>query len=308
MTSMTVATRQSALALTQTEWLCDQLRNQVPGLTIHQQKIVTKGDRILDVTLSKIGGKGLFVKEIEQALLDGTADFAVHSLKDLPAEMPEGLMIGAITEREDPRDVLISKDGKRFSELREGAIVGTSSLRRSAQLLHVRPDLKIVPLRGNIDTRLRKLQEEDLDAIVLAAAGLSRMGWLDLATERLSTEICIPAIGQGALGIQCRSADEAVRERLLLVDHEPARLATTAERILLGKLNGGCQVPIGGYAVYDAGVITLTGFVGKPGGSLLLKATAVGTSPVEVGSQVANELLEKGAREILEQTREENRS
>ncbi|WP_018131502.1 hydroxymethylbilane synthase [Effusibacillus pohliae] len=303
-----VGTRQSALALTQTNWVCSQLESIYPGLAIGTEKIVTKGDRILGVTLSKVGGKGLFVKEIEQALLDGTIDFAVHSMKDLPAEMPDGLMIAAVPEREDPRDVLISRDGRSFSQLPKGAKVGTSSLRRAAQLKAARPDLEIRSLRGNIDTRLRKLDEEGLDAIILAAAGLSRMGWLSRATERLPVDICIPAVGQGALAIQCRADDEKLIELLSVLDHLPTRLEVTAERAFLGKLNGGCQVPIGGYAEYQDGFVSLRGMVGTPDGCTLLKEFAEGEQPQELGVLVAEKLLEKGAREILAAVREEMKS
>lgn len=305
MRQFAVGTRQSSLALTQSTWVVKQLESLQPGISIQMKKIVTKGDRILDVTLSKVGGKGLFVKEIEQALMDGTIDFAVHSMKDMPAELPEGLMIVAVPEREDPRDVLISRDGRTFSELPKGAKVGTSSLRRAAQLKHARPDLKIVSLRGNIDTRLRKLEEEGLDAIVLAAAGLSRMGWLERATERLSVDICIPAVGQGALAIQCRSDDSEMRQLLSAMDHLPTRQEVTAERTLLGELNGGCQVPIGAYAEYRDSLLSLRGMVGTPDGSVLLKEFAEGEQPAELGWQVAEKLLEKGAREILASVREE---
>lgn len=305
MRKFTAGTRQSALALTQSTWVIAQLEHVHPGISIRMEKIVTKGDRILDVTLSKVGGKGLFVKEIEQALLDGTIDFAVHSMKDMPAELPEGLMIAAVPEREDPRDVLISRDGRTFSELPKGAKIGTSSLRRAAQLKHARPDLQIVSLRGNIDTRLRKLEEEGIDAIVLAAAGLSRMGWLERETERLSVDICIPAVGQGALAIQCRSDDTEMRQLLSVMDHQPTRQEVTAERAFLGKLNGGCQVPIGAFADYHDGSLSLRGMVGTPDGATLLKEFAEGDQPAELGLQVAEKLLAKGAGEILAASREE---
>ncbi|MFC4767879.1 hydroxymethylbilane synthase [Effusibacillus consociatus] len=303
-----VGTRQSSLALTQTNWVCSQLESIYPGLNIETEKIVTKGDRILEVTLSKVGGKGLFVKEIEQALLDKTVDFAVHSMKDMPAEMPEGLIIAAVPEREDPRDVLISRDGRTFSELPKGAKVGTSSLRRAAQLKAARPDLEILPLRGNIDTRLRKLEEEGLDAIILAAAGLSRMGWLNRATERLSVDICIPAVGQGALAIQCRADDEDMIDLLAALEHQATRLEVRAERAFLGKLNGGCQVPIGGYAEYHDQTVSLRGIVGTPDGETLLKDFAEGDNPEELGLLMAEKLLEKGARKILADVREELKS
>ncbi|GAX90503.1 hydroxymethylbilane synthase [Effusibacillus lacus] len=308
MRQIKVATRKSALAVTQTNWVCSQLESVYPGLKIEMEKIVTQGDRILEVTLSKIGGKGLFVKEIEQALLDGTADFAVHSMKDMPAEIPDGLMIVAVPEREDPRDVLISRDGRSFIELPKGAKVGTSSLRRAAQIKAARPDLEIRPLRGNIDTRLRKLEEEELDAIILAAAGLSRMGWLNRSTERLSVDICIPAVGQGALAVQCRSDDKDMIELLSVLDHEPTRMEVMAERAFLGKLNGGCQVPIGGFAESHDGLISLRGFVGTPDGSTLLKEFAEGNRPEELGLEVAAKLMDRGAFEILEAVNQEMKS
>jgi len=307
MKRIVVGTRKSPLALTQTEWVLEQLKQAHPGLEIGMEKIVTKGDRILEVTLSKVGGKGLFLKEIEQAMYDGVVDFAVHSLKDVPTEMPEGLMIVAITHREDPRDVLISRGNVPFAELPQGAKVGTSSLRRAAQLLHVRPDLQIVSVRGNINTRLAKLEEMELDAIVLAAAGLERMGWSDKISERLSTDVCIPAVGQGALAIQCRSKDTEIRELLSVLDDPATRQIVAAERTVLAKLNGGCQIPIGAYAERaDDGEIRLTGIVGTPDGTTLLKETATGTDPVTLGHAVADVLIEKGAARILEAVREEN--
>ncbi|KEO81165.1 hydroxymethylbilane synthase [Tumebacillus flagellatus] len=306
MKRIVVGTRKSPLALTQTEWVLNKLRTAYPELTIGMEQIVTKGDRILDVTLSKVGGKGLFTKELEQAMYDGTVDFAVHSLKDMPNEMPEGLMIVAITEREDPRDVLISRNGSKFEDLPIGARVGTSSLRRSAQLRAARPDLEIVSLRGNINTRLAKLEEQELDAIVLAAAGLLRMGWGDKITERLSPELCIPAVGQGALAIECRAADEEVRKLLSVLDNPATRKIVTAERTVLGKLNGGCQIPIGAYAEsIGDDELRLTGIVGSADGSVLLRETATGRDPVELGTLVADRLIEKGAGAILAQVREE---
>jgi hydroxymethylbilane synthase len=280
-----------------------------PELKINVEKIVTKGDRILDVTLSKVGGKGLFVKEIEQALFDGVIDFAVHSMKDMPAEIPDGLIIAAVPEREDPRDALITRDGRNFSELPKGARVGTSSLRRAAQLKFARPDLEIISLRGNIDTRLRKLEEEGLDAIVLATAGLLRMGWLDRVTQRLSVDICIPAVGQGALAIQCRADDHELINLLSEMEHAQTRLAVTAERKLLARLNGGCQVPIGAYAEESQeGMLLLRGIVGNENGSTLLREFSEGTDPDQLGDTVADKLLEKGAREILAAVRKELKS
>ncbi|BCJ85049.1 hydroxymethylbilane synthase [Effusibacillus dendaii] len=308
MRHLIVGTRQSSLALTQTNWVCSQLAEFDPDVKIETEHIVTRGDRILNVTLSKVGGKGLFVKEIEQALFDKKIDFAVHSMKDMPAVIPPGLVIAAVPEREDPRDVLVSRDGRNFTELPKGAKIGTSSLRRSAQLQAARPDLEIVPLRGNIDTRLRKLEEDGLDAIVLAAAGLSRMGWLNRATERLSVDICIPAVGQGALAIQCREDDQEVIDFLAQMDHPVTRLEVTAERAFLDRMNGGCQVPIGGYAEQMDDWLSLRGFVGLPDGSVLLKEFAEGKQPRELGIQVAEKLIEKGAREILDMFGEEQNS
>ena len=212
------------------------------------KKIVTKGDRILDVTLSKVGGKGLFVKEIEQALTDGEIDIAVHSMKDMPFELPEGLVVGAIPKREDARDALITRGNRSLDELPQGALVGTSSLRRASQLQHHRPDLRIESIRGNIDSRLRKLEEENFDAIMLAAAGLHRIGWQDRISEYLPPELCLPAVGQGALCIECRGGDAFVLDLLGKFQHEPTALAVRAERAFLGRLNGGCQVPLGAYA------------------------------------------------------------
>lgn len=305
MKRIVVGTRKSPLALTQTEWVMAKLKEHHAGLEIGMEKIVTKGDRILDVTLSKVGGKGLFIKEIEQAMYEGKIDFAVHSLKDMPTEMPEGLMLVAITDREDPRDVVITRSGSTFADLPIGARVGTSSLRRAAQLRHARPDIEIVSVRGNINTRLAKLEEMELDAIVLAAAGLERMGWADKISERLSTELCIPAVGQGALAIQCRSEDEEIREILSVLDSEHTRRIVTAERTVLGRLNGGCQIPIGAFAETINGELKLTGIVGSSDGLILLKETATGTDPVALGHAVAESLIEKGAGEILAKVREE---
>ncbi len=305
MKRIVVGTRKSPLALTQTEWVLNELKKHHPDLEFGMEKIVTKGDRILDVTLSKVGGKGLFIKEIEQAMFDGTIDFAVHSLKDMPTEMPSGLMIVAITHREDPRDVIITRDGCSFAELPTGAKVGTSSLRRAAQLRHARPDIEIVSVRGNINTRLAKLDEMELDAIVLAAAGLERMGWSDKISERLSVDLCIPAVGQGALAIQCRSKDEEIRKILSVLDDATTRKIVQAERTVLARLNGGCQIPIGAFAEVNGNELTLTGIVGSSDGLKLLRETATGTDPVALGHAVADSLIEKGAGEILARVREE---
>ncbi|MED1792585.1 hydroxymethylbilane synthase [Brevibacillus nitrificans] len=302
-----VGTRRSRLALIQTNWVVDRLKEMAPEADFALHEIVTKGDRILDVTLSKVGGKGLFVKEIEQSLYDKETDFAVHSLKDMPAELPEGLVIGAIPKRVDPRDVLLSKDGKTLDELPEGAIVGTSSLRRAAQLMAYRPDIQIESLRGNIDTRMRKLSEGNFDGIILAAAGLERASFDGTISQYLPVEISLPAVGQGALAIECRADDTETLALLRQLDHQPTRLAVTAERSFLHKLQGGCQVPIGAYATIGEGdLITMTGMVGSPDGKQMFKNTASGHDPVALGIQVAEALLAQGAGEVLAQVLREN--
>ncbi|WP_219837988.1 hydroxymethylbilane synthase [Paenibacillus sp. R14(2021)] len=311
--TIVVGTRQSALALTQTGQVIDQLKalSQEHGLTydFEIRKIVTKGDQILDVTLSKVGGKGLFVKEIEQALIDGEIDLAVHSMKDMPYELPEGLMNGAVPKRVDPRDCLVTAGGLSFENLPQGAKVGTSSLRRASQLKYARPDLQIESIRGNIDSRIKKLESEGFDAIVLAAAGLHRMSWESKISTFLSEEVCVPAVGQGALGIECRENDKEVRHLLSLFNDELTALTVSAERSFLGALNGGCQIPIGAHAVVveqdGEGTITmsLTGIVGSPDGTILLKETMRGTDPEALGVEVANLLKAKGADRILSEVR-----
>lgn len=327
MRKIIVGSRQSALALTQTGHVIEDLaRLSVEhgfGFTFEVRKIVTKGDRILDVTLSKVGGKGLFVKEIEQAMLAKEIDMAVHSMKDMPSELPEGLINGAVPKRVDPRDCLIASGAASLEELPQGARVGTSSLRRSSQLAALRPDLTIEPVRGNIDSRLKKLESGEYDAILLAAAGLSRMGWEDRITAYLPPEVCLPAVGQGALGIECREEDAGLRKLLALYNDEQTALTVAAERTFLGALNGGCQVPIGAYAVLGAGgavqvepvagtertaetgerVITLTGMVGTPDGSVILKETCTGGDPVQLGEEVARKLIARGAERILADVR-----
>lgn len=302
-----VGTRRSMLALTQTKWVVDQLKALAPEGSFELHEIVTKGDRILDVTLSKVGGKGLFVKEIEQSLMDKETDLAVHSLKDMPSELPEGLVIGAVPKRVDPRDVLLSKDGKTLDELPHGALVGTSSLRRSAQLLAYRPDLQIESVRGNIDTRVRKLNEGNFDAIVLAAAGLERVNWEGNISQYLPVEISLPAVGQGALAIECRADDQETLELLRRFDHEPTRRAVTAERSFLHKMQGGCQVPIGAYATVGEGdLVTLTALVASPDGKQVFKHTVTGNDPTALGLEAAEALLAQGAGEVLAQVTREN--
>ncbi|MCR2802616.1 hydroxymethylbilane synthase [Paenibacillus soyae] len=303
-----VGTRQSALALTQTGQVIDELKrisdSQGWDYTFEIRKIVTKGDRILDVTLSKVGGKGLFVKEIEQALLDGEIDLAVHSMKDMPYELPEGLMNGATPKRVNPLDCLITKAGGGLESLPEGARVGTSSLRRSCQLKNVRPDLQLESIRGNIDSRIRKLETEGFDAVVLAAAGLTRMGWEDRISALVPDDVCVPAVGQGALGIECRENDAQIRELLGLLNDSETEAAVRAERSFLGTLHGGCQVPIGAYATVvskdeDGYLLELTGMVGSPDGVTMLKEMKRGKDPEALGRSVAETLIAGGADRIL---------
>ncbi|GAF64106.1 porphobilinogen deaminase [Bacillus sp. TS-2] len=302
MRKIVIGTRKSNLALTQTNWVIEQLNALGLPFEFEVKKIVTKGDQILNVTLSKVGGKGLFVKEIERALADGEIDMAVHSMKDVPSQLLSTFTIGAVPEREDPRDALISNNHVKLADLPSGSIVGTSSLRRSAQILSERPDLVVKWIRGNVETRLSKLKSEDFDAIVLAAAGLKRLGYSEeLVTEYLSVETCIPAVGQGALGIECRKDDEEVRELLAKINDAKTERIVSAERAFLHKIEGGCQVPIGAYAqIVEDGKLTLTGLVGSPNGEQILKETMVGEDAIQLGVAVANRLLEQGAREILE--------
>lgn len=306
---LVVGSRQSALALTQTNQVISHLRD-IAGRAGYEvefevKKIVTQGDRIIDVTLSKVGGKGLFVKEIEQALLAEEIDLAVHSMKDVPSVMPDGLTLGAVPERVDPRDCIISRDGEGLDRLALGAVVGTSSLRRASQLQAYRPDVRIAMIRGNIDTRLGKLASGQFDAIMLAAAGLTRMGWLDKASELLDPQVCLPAVGQGALGIQCREQDGELLQLLALYHHKETALTVAAERAFLARLDGGCQVPIGAYATIEAasGELTLTGLVGSADGAAILKETRGGGEPEALGIAVAEALIARGADRILDEAR-----
>lgn len=303
-----VGTRQSALALTQTGQVIDELKRisekQGLGYTFEIRKIVTKGDRILDVTLSKVGGKGLFVKEIEQALLDEEIDIAVHSMKDMPFQLQEGLVNGATPRRINPLDCLVTKEGGDLDSLPQGARVGTSSLRRSSQLKNRRSDLQLESIRGNIDSRIRKLETEGFDAVVLAAAGLTRMGWEDRISALLPEDVCIPAVGQGALGIECRENDTQIRELLSLLNDRETEITVRAERSFLGTLNGGCQVPIGAHATIvseeaDGPLLELAGMVGSPDGETLLKEIKRGKDPEKLGKEVAESLIASGADRIL---------
>lgn len=301
MRKIIVGSRRSKLALTQTKWVIEQLKKAGAPYEFEIKEIVTKGDKILDVTLSKVGGKGLFVKEIEAALLNKEIDFAVHSMKDMPAILPPGLTIGAVPPREDARDVLISKNKQTLNELPAGSIIGTSSLRRSAQLLAMRNDIEIKWIRGNIDTRINKLNTEDYDAIILAAAGLKRMGWSDeVVTEYIDSTTCVPAVGQGALAIECREDDEELIQLLQSINCEKTNKAVQAERTFLHRMEGSCQVPIAGYAEWDEQDIRLTALVASPDGITVYKETISGNDPVEIGNMAANRLIEKGAKQLID--------
>ncbi|NWN97968.1 MAG: hydroxymethylbilane synthase [Bacillus sp. (in: Bacteria)] len=301
MRKIIVGSRRSKLAMTQTNWVIDQLKKIGAPFTFELKEIVTKGDEILNVTLSKVGGKGLFVKEIEQAMLKKEIDIAVHSMKDMPAVLPDGLVIGTIPEREDPRDVLISKENRSLRDLPAGAIVGTSSLRRKAQILNIRPDLEIKWIRGNIDTRLQKLETEEYDAIILAAAGLSRMGWqAEVVSEYLEPSDCIPAVGQGALAIECRKDDEEILQWLAKLNCPKTNRAVQAERAFLNKIGGSCQVPVGGYAVINAeDDVVLNAFVASGNGKTIFKETVVGKDAVAVGEKAGERLMERGAGKLI---------
>ncbi|MFP3870423.1 MAG: hydroxymethylbilane synthase [Syntrophobacteria bacterium] len=296
-----IGTRGSALALWQAKWVGSRLQAAHRNLAVELVIIKTKGDRILDVPLARVGGKGLFVKEIEEALLDKRVDLAVHSVKDMPAELPPGLHLAAMPPRDDARDVLVSREGAGLAHLAHGARVGTSSLRRTAQLYHLRPDLRIEALRGNLDTRLRKLEDEDLDAIVLAAAGLRRMGMDRVITEYLSPEQVLPAGGQGALGLETRTADECTNTMVAQIGHQPTMSTVSAERAFLKRLGGGCQVPIGAYARMNGEELILTGMVGELTGQHLIRKQLRGeTAYAEgLGERLAEEVLAGGGAEIL---------
>ncbi|MDM5315691.1 hydroxymethylbilane synthase [Fictibacillus sp. b24] len=302
MRKIIVGSRRSKLALTQTNWVIEQLKKAGMPFEFEVKEIVTKGDVILNVTLSKVGGKGLFVKEIEQAMLDKEIDIAVHSMKDMPSELPEGLEIGCTPKRVDPRDALISEKYSSLRDLPEGAVVGTSSLRRAAQLLNRRPDLSIKSIRGNIDTRIEKLKSGEFDAIILAAAGLERMGWSkDVVTEFLDIDLCLPAVGQGSLAIECRSNDSEVKELLATLNDAYTYQTVEAERSFLNTLEGGCQVPIAAFATMaDDHEITLTGLVADPEGKKVLKEMRTGKDSHRVGVELAEELKTLGAKTILD--------
>lgn len=298
-----IATRESLLALWQAEYVSSALQSAHPGLEVELIKMKSQGDRILDTPLAKIGGKGLFVKELEEGMLRGDADIAVHSMKDVPMELPEGLHLAVICPREDPRDAFVSNTYDSFDALPQGAVVGTSSLRRQCQLLEKRPDLNIKFLRGNVQTRLRKLDDGEYDAIILASAGLKRLELTERITQFLDIDIILPAVGQGAVGIECRQDDPEINLLLAPLNDHRTHARVLAERAMNRRLGGGCQVPIAGYAELDHGVIVLQGLVGSTDGKQIIRGNISGypENAEELGTALAEDLLTRGAGEILEE-------
>ena len=301
--TIVIGTRSSKLALWQADYVEAKLRERYPELHVVQKRMTTKGDRVLDAPLAKIGGKGLFTKELEQAMLEGEIDIAVHSLKDMPTELPEGLVLAAVTERFDPGDAVVSPRYQTLTNLPQGAKVGTSSLRRRAQLLAKRPDLEIVSLRGNVNTRLKKLEEENFDAIILAVAGLKRLGFHDRITEVLPREICLPAVGQGALAIEARAADEATLSLIAFLDDVATRAAARAERAFLARVEGGCQVPVGVYAEAADEALEMEAVIASIDGERLYRKKKAGSAldAEKIGHALAEELLAMGGKEILQE-------
>lgn len=301
MKTLKIATRQSPLALWQAEHIRARLEALHADLTVELVTFVTQGDKILDTPLAKIGGKGLFVKELEAALMDGRADLAVHSMKDVPMALPEGLSLAVICEREDPLDAFVSNHYAHFSDLPQGAKVGTSSLRRKCQILKARPDLEIIDLRGNVGTRLTKLDDGQYDAIILASAGLKRLGLEQRIRHTIQPDLSLPAVGQGALGLECRSQDQAVLDLILPLMDADTNVCVRAERAFNAYLEGGCQVPIAGYATLQDGQLQIEGRVGSVDGQTILKAVQVGApeQAEQLGEQLAQALLAQGAGELL---------
>lgn len=296
-----IGTRGSQLALWQANWVKDELEKKYPDIEVSLDKIKTTGDKILDVPLAKVGGKGLFVKEIEEALLEGRVHLAVHSMKDVPTFFPVGLHLRCITKREDPRDAVFSRSGLKLLELPKGAKIGTSSLRRQSQILSARPDFEIMPLRGNINTRMRKLEEGEFDAIILASAGVKRLGWHDKITELLSIEFSLPAIGQGALGIETRIDDKYINDLVAFFDDPVTSCCVRAERALLKRFEGGCQVPIAAYGELMGDSLKLIGLVASTNGKTFVKDVIIGNKNAAeaLGVELAERLLKAGAYEIL---------
>lgn len=302
--SIVIGTRGSKLALWQTDFIATKLKKKYPSLAIEQRRITTKGDKILDAPLAKIGGKGLFTKEIETALTDGEIDIAVHSMKDMPTEIPAGLALAAVTERETPFDALIAKNGETLDTLPKNARIGTSSLRRKAQLLHARSDFIVADLRGNVDTRIKKLDAGEFDAIILAAAGLTRLGFAERITETIAPQKMLPAAGQGALAIETREDDEETRTLISFLNDETAALCASAERAFLATAGGGCQAPMGIYARPDensADEIIVDAFIASPDGKKIYRADLRGEKKdaAAIGKTLAEKLLDAGARDVL---------
>jgi hydroxymethylbilane synthase len=304
-----LGTRGSPLAWQQAQWVRDRLEQRHPELKVELVIIKTKGDKILDVPLAQVGGKGLFVKEIEEALLTKRVDLAVHSMKDMPGDLPEGLRIGAVPVREDPRDVFLSPQKITLDQVPVSAKIGTGSLRRKAQLLGYRPDLEIIPLRGNLDTRIRKMETLGLAGIVLAAAGLHRLGWHHLISHYLEPEVCLPAVGQGALAIEVRADDHRLQEWIAFLHHEESALCTRAERAFLQRLEGGCQVPLAGQARVQGERLLLTGLIADLEGKIIFKDQREGPiqDPEGLGTALADHLLGLGGRAVLDQVYGSNR-
>ncbi|MGE5258928.1 MAG: hydroxymethylbilane synthase [Hyphomicrobiales bacterium] len=296
-----IGTRGSKLALWQAGWLRSALAEHFPGISVELSVIKTQGDKILDVPLAKVGGKGLFVKEIEEALREGRVDVAVHSMKDMPAEIPVGLAIGAVPEREIPTDVLISRNGFSLMEIPAGGVIGTSSLRRASQLRQLRPDLEVSPLRGNVETRIRKLDTDQLAAVVLAAAGVKRLGLEYRITEHLAADRMLPAVGQGALCLEIREQDPRIGPMISALDHPATRTAVNGERAFLRRLEGGCQVPIAGYGRVDGSHFILTGLVAAVDGSRVIRHSLSGPAAAaeRIGVELAEIVLDQGAGQIL---------
>lgn len=303
-----ICTRASKLALWQANWVKSEIEKRHSDVAVSLEKIKTTGDKILDVPLAKVGGKGIFVKEIEEALLDGRARLAVHSMKDVPTVFPDGLILRAITEREDQRDAVFSRSGVKLLDLPKGAKIGTSSLRRQSQLLHLRPDFEMLHLRGNLDTRMKKMDDGHYDAIILAGAGVNRLGMSARITELLSTEVSLPAIGQGALGIETQADDDYINDLVAFFEHADTSCAVRAERALLKRLEGGCQVPIAAYGELKGDTLKLRGLVASTDGKIFIKDVIEGPrdKAEELGVALAEKLLKMGAWDILKDLYEVN--
>lgn len=308
--TLRIATRKSPLALWQAEHVAARLRAAHPGMNIELVPLSTRGDEILDRALSKVGGKGLFIKELEVAMQDGRADLAVHSMKDVTAEMADGFTLAAILEREDPRDAFVSNHYARLQDLPHGARVGSSSLRRQCQLKALRPDLELITLRGNVGTRLGKLDAGEFDAIILAAAGLDRLEMPQRIAERIAPELCLPAIAQGTLGIECRIERQEVIDAVRVLEHEPTAIRTRAERALNRRLQGGCDVPVAGFAELEGEEIRLRALVGLPDGTQVVRGEQRASidHPVALGESLAADMLARGAAEVLRKLREQDDS